>query len=90
MKKILIFILFSLTFSSFADTEDDFYNDLLDKHLRHGHLPKAQVRHKRLQIAKDKPWQSEFREQVRGVASTMKAPKNIIELNNPAIEISVK
>jgi hypothetical protein len=73
-----------------ADADDDYYNQMLDRHLRHGHLPKAQVQRQRMQMAKDKAWQTSFHEQVRGVASTMQTPKNVIELDNPAIEISVK
>jgi len=88
--KYLALICLLFTNFVYADSDDDFYNDLLDKHLQHGHLHRDEVKHQRLQMAKDKRWQNNFHEQVRGVASTMQTPKSIIELDNPAIEISVK
>ena len=80
-----IFIVFC-SFNLWA-IDDIEYDELLDKHLTSGHLTDAEVDEQKFQIINSKKYQDEFSRQVRGVASKMDEPKNILYLVNPEIEI---
>lgn len=82
-----IFLFACLT--GFAQDEDKAYQEILDRHVKQGHINKGDIEKQQFYYQKDKEFRKEFNQKVRGVASTLKSPKDIIELDNPAIEISV-
>ena len=90
MKYLMLFLLTSSSLFTFADDTSALYNEVLNRHLKYGHMPRAELYHQKRQLERNKEWQKEFHQQVRGVASTLNTPKNIIELDNPTIEIPVK
>ena len=53
-------------------------------------LSAEEYKKQRLQLAKDQKWNKQLSKKVRGVASTLDADKEKIELKNPPIEITVK
>ncbi len=90
----LCFIFLSASFSSAASegnlhTAGEF-NEILKRHQSAGQLGPQELKKQRYQFKKDKTWQSNFSEQVRGVAAKLSSPREIIQLKNPSIEISVK
>lgn len=82
---LLIFILF-LSTSVFAIDEYE-YDELLDRHMETGHLTDAEVDHQKFELINSKKYQKEFSKQVRGVASKLKEPANVLHFVNPEIEI---
>lgn len=96
MKITLLFItILTLTFSihaneSESDNTSELYNEVLEKHLNSGHLSKQELQKQKFYHSNEKSWQKEFNNHVRGVASTIKSPREVIKFENPAIEISVK
>ena len=94
MKKLIIFLFIFLgSISSFAIEEnstDQLYNEMLEKHIESGQINQTESLNQTHQYTKDKKWQKQFNQQVRGVASKLKKSQDRIELVNPAIEISVK
>lgn len=94
MKILFIVTIFTFAFSSLSaepnETNNQFYNELLEKHEKTGHLNKSDIRREKFNLSNDKRWQKKFSKQVRGVASKLRAPRDVIELDNPAIVIPVK
>lgn len=86
----LTFILFSLNLIAKDLDSNVEYQQLLAKHLEKGHLNAEEYKKQRLQLAKDQKWNKQLSKKVRGVASTLDADKEKIELKNPPIEITVK
>lgn len=95
LKVVPIFwIIFNLTIptclADSIDVQDQFYVELLQKHEQQGHLNGPELKNYQFNYTKNKAWQEKFNNQVRGVASSLKIPREKIYLTNPAIEISVK
>ncbi len=95
MKILIIALLFISNINiALGDTpnekDKDLYNEVLQKHLETGHLSDKEIQKQKFYHSNEKSWQKEFNKQVRGVASTIKSPREVIQLKNPAIEISVK
>ena len=88
VKRLVLII--SIFFTSSLLANEDFYSDLLEEHMAHGQLNQNDVKEQKFNLTKDKEWQGDFQNQVRGVASSLKLTKETIKLKNPAIEISVK
>lgn len=92
MKGILI-LLFLLPTAFAEDSSQleisEVYQQVLDRHLEKGHISQAEVEKQQYYYEKDKAWRSEFGKKLRGVASSLKSPRDVIELDNPAIEIPV-
>ena len=92
MKRILLSILLIPTV--YADPtaqieSPEVYQEVLKRHVKEGHISKDDVEKQKFYFEKDKEWRSEYGERLRGVASSLKSPREIIELENPAIEIPV-
>lgn len=91
--KGFLFIFFLLPLSALANEKLDeslAYQEVLKRHLREGHISEEDAKKQRYYYEKDKEWRSEFGEKIRGIASSLKSPRDIIELENPAIEIPVE
>ena len=89
---IFIFLIFSSAYANDADQleQPEVYKEVLSRHVKEGHISKADVEKQQYYYEKDKEWRSEFGPTLRGVASSLKSPRDVIELENPAIEIPVK
>ena len=57
--------------------------------MKEGHILKADVEKQRFYFEKEKQWRGTINNQMRGIASSLKTPKDVIELDNPTIEIPV-
>jgi len=93
MKKLYIIALIfscSTTYSLADEASGAHYEQVLKRHQREGHISKEDYNHQKLQYEKGKAWQKNFDQQVRGVASKLSNPREIITLKNRPIEISVK
>ncbi len=90
MKIMTILILTFLSFQAFSQESDELYQQLLNKHLEQGQLNRQEFKSQEFQYANQKSLSDEFKEQVRGVASTFQSRKEIIKLKNPVIEIPVE
>lgn len=87
---LIINVSISTTFGQDQQRDQSFYNELLKKHQDHGQINESEVKKQQFQISNQQKWQENFKKQVRGVASSIQISRDKIELNNPAIEISVK
>ena len=91
---LLIFISFlafnSLVLAQTLSPDGELYSELLERHKNQGHLNGKEVKDQQFKYSNNKSWQKSFNNQVRGVASSLKIPREKIQLNNPPIEISVK
>lgn len=89
----LMIILTFISFNIFADDavleRPELYQEVLKRHVQQGHISKEDVEKQKFLYEKDKEWRSNHGKQLRGVASSLKVPRDIIELDNPAIEIPV-
>ena len=88
----MIFIFIIST--AFAETTEqleqpEIYKEVLARHVEEGHINKEDVEKQQYYYEKDKEWRSEYGQKLRGVASSLKSPRDVIELENPAIEIPV-
>lgn len=93
MKGIMLIIF--LIPSAFAEDQSqlerpEIYQEILERHVAEGHINQKDIEKQKYYYEKDKEWRSEYGERLRGVASSLKAPRDVIELDNPAIEIPVK
>ena len=66
------------------------YDELLEKHLKSGHLTNSEVDEQKFDRINTQKYQQEFSRQVRGVASKLNEQKNVLKFVNQVIEISVK
>jgi hypothetical protein len=87
---IIISLFCSLSQASDSMPLTESYSQLLNRHQQQGHLNQKELKIQQLQYSNDKAWQTQFKKQVRGVASSLTIPREKISLNNPAIEIAVK
>lgn len=88
---LLICSFYSLIALSNENSPDDqFYKELLEKHQSSGQINDQDVKEHQFKLSKNKEWRDNFKQQVRGVASSMAPIRETIKLSNPAIEISVK
>ena len=85
---VLIFSSFSLQL--LADSSDRLHEHLLNRHLRSGQLNSKELKEQKYQLQKSKPFQKTFNKAVRGVASKIQDNRKVLNITNPAIEISAK
>ncbi|MFT6633732.1 MAG: hypothetical protein ACJAS4_003703 [Bacteriovoracaceae bacterium] len=96
IKNTLFSILILVSSNSFSSepvtdvTGDQFYEDLLNRHVQSGHLSDQELVKQKYYHSNQKSWQGDFKNQVRGVASTLKSQREILKFKNPPIEISIK
>ena len=94
LNKIIFIIALTLTsstaFSVEPENSDQFYEDLLNRHVQSGHLSDQELVKQKYYHSNQKSWQGDFKNQVRGVASTLKSQREILKFKNPPIEISIK
>lgn len=93
MRKLILLNLIFCSVNLYADNQridDEYYQEILKRHQSSGQINDQDVQEQKFKLSKDKEWQQDFRQQVRGVASSMSPVKETIKLSNPAIEISVK
>ena len=89
MKILLSVLLLTLSSFNICANDDEFYNELLEKHSQEGHLTKDELKEQKFQYSNNKKWRSTFSRQVRGVASTLDGSRDVIKFQNPEIEILV-
>lgn len=90
MKFLLLFFISFYAFAEDPIENQEYYSDILRQHANQGHLSEKDIQQQKFFYEKDKAWRKDFNRKIRGIASTLKAPKDVIELDNPAIEIPVK
>jgi hypothetical protein len=90
MKWKLVFIFTVLSSQVLAQDSSRLHDELLKKHLKFGQLNSHELKEQRYQLQKSKPFQRTFNNAVRGVASKIQDNRKVLNITNPAIEISAK
>ena len=90
MKWMMIIIFTALSFHAIAEENEDLHERLLKKHLKFGQLNSQELKEQQYQLQKSKPFQRTFSKAVRGVASKIQDNRKVLNITNPAIEISAK
>ena len=91
MRLVLLAILI-YSFSSWAQSEENFYQDLLERHAKQGHMTEKEALNHRIELEKTKRENEGLAKAVRGVASKIKTrdERKVLKLTNPVIEISAE
>lgn len=87
---IIILIFTVSSFQIQAQESSALHDELLKKHLRFGQLNSKELKEQRYQLQKSRPFQKTFNKAVRGVASKIQDNRKVLNITNPAIEISAK